>query len=123
MVNNATLIGHLGKDPETRYATSGTAICNFNMATTEKYKGEKHTEWHRVTAFGKLAEICGEYLHKGKLIYISGKIQTRSWEDKSGAKRYTTEIVAREMQMLGGKDRNETPADEPVSVQEDNCPF
>jgi single-strand DNA-binding protein len=101
------LIGNLGKDPETRYSPSGLAITNFNLATSETWKnkdGEKETktEWHRVVAFGKLAEICGEYLTKGKTVYIEGRIQTREWEDRDGVKRYTTEIVVGQMIMLGG---------------------
>ena len=106
-VNKAILIGNLGADPEIRYTSSGTAVANFNIATTERWNtqnGEKEerTEWHRIVAFGRLGEICGEYLSKGKPVYIEGRIQTRSWEDRDGNKRYTTEIVASAMQMLGG---------------------
>jgi len=105
-INKAILVGRLGKDPEIRYTPSGTAIANFTMATSENYKdkdGQKQerTEWHRIVAFGKLAEICGEYLAKGKQVYIEGRIQTRSWDDKEGNKKYMTEIVANTMQMLG----------------------
>ena len=105
-INKAILVGRLGKDPEIRYTPSGTAIANFTMATSENYKdkdGQKQerTEWHRIVAFGKLAEICGEYLAKGKQVYIEGRIQTRSWDDKDGNKKYMTEIVANPMQMLG----------------------
>ena len=105
-INKAILVGRLGKDPEIRYTPSGTAIANFTMATSENYKdkdGQKQerTEWHRIVAFGKLAEICGEYLAKGKQVYIEGRIQTRSWDDKDGNKKYMTEIVANTMQMLG----------------------
>jgi len=113
MVNKATLIGRLGKDPEVRYTPDGTMITNFNLATDEQWKdksGEKvqKTEWHRIVTFGKLAEICGNYLVKGKLIFIEGRIQTRSWEDKEGVKRYTTEIIASNMQMLDSKGQNKT---------------
>jgi len=113
MVNKATLIGRLGKDPEVRYTADGTMITNFNLATDEQWKdknGEKvqKTEWHRIVTFGKLAEICGNYLVKGKLIFIEGRIQTRSWEDKDGVKRFTTEIVASNMQMLDSKGQNKT---------------
>ena len=113
MVNKATLIGRLGKDPEVRYTPDGTMITNFNLATDEQWKdknGEKvqKTEWHRIVTFGKLAEICGNYLVKGKLIFIEGRIQTRSWEDKDGVKRYTTEIIASNMQMLDSKGQNKT---------------
>ncbi len=105
-VNKVILIGHLGADPTVRSTQSGTAVCNFNLATTERFKdknGERQerTEWHRVVAFARLAEICGEYLKKGKQIYIEGRLQTRSWEDQQGQKKYTTEIVAANMTMLG----------------------
>ena len=107
-VNKVILIGRLGGDPEIRYTPSGAAVANFTMATSENWKdkdGQKQekTEWHKIVVFAKLAEICGEYLHKGKQIYIEGRIQTRSWEDRDGNKRYTTEIVANQMQMLGNK--------------------
>ena len=108
MVNKAILIGRLGRDPEVRYTPDGTMVTNFTMATDESYKdknGEKvqRTEWHRNVVFGKLAEICGNYLVKGKLIFLEGRIQTRAWEDKDGVKRNTTEIVASNMQMLDSK--------------------
>ncbi len=118
-VNKVMLIGNLGRDPEIRYTTGGQAVANFTLATTEKYTnkaGEKQedTEWHRIVAWGRLAEICGEYLSKGRMIYIEGSIKTRSWEDKEGNTRYTTEIVARNMQMLGGQGgqgaRSEAPS-------------
>jgi len=107
-VNKVMLIGNLGRDPEIRYTTGGQAVANFTIATTEKYtnkSGEKQedTEWHRIVAWGRLAEICGEYLSKGRMVYIEGSIKTRSWEDKEGNTRYTTEVVARNMQMLGGQ--------------------
>ncbi len=105
-VNKVILIGNLGKDPEVRYTSSGQAVANFPIATTEvstNKEGNKqeYTEWHRIVAWGRLAEICGEYLTKGKPVYIEGSIRTRSWEDKTGNTRWTTEIVARNMQMLG----------------------
>ncbi len=105
-LNKVILIGNLGRDPELRYTQSGQAVANFTLATTEsitKRDGEREdrTEWHRIGAWGKLAEICGEYLSKGRQIYVEGRIQTREWEDKEGNKRWTTEIVARNMQMLG----------------------
>jgi single-strand DNA-binding protein len=108
MVNKAILIGRLGRDPEVRYTPDGTMVTNFTMATDETYKdknGEKvqKTEWHRIVAFGKLAEICGNYLVKGKLIFVEGRIQTRAWEDKEGVKRNTTEIIAGDMKMLDSK--------------------
>lgn len=107
-LNKVMLIGRLGKDPEIRYAQSGTAVTNFTLATNEgwmdKASGEKKekTEWHRIVAFGKLGEICGKYLTKGKQIYVEGRLQTRSWE-QDGVTRYTTEIVANDMQMLDAK--------------------
>lgn len=104
MINKAILIGNLGADPEVRYTQTGTAVANFNLATTESWtkdgNKEEKTEWHRIVAFGRLGEICGEYLSKGSKVYIEGRIQTRSWDDKDGNKRYTTEIVAREMKIL-----------------------
>ena len=131
MVNKATLIGRLGKDPEVRYTPDGTMITNFNLATDEQWKdknGEKvqKTEWHRIVTFGKLAEICGNYLVKGKLIFIEGRIQTRSWEDKDGVKRFTTEIVANNMQMLDSKGQNKTDESSseaaPVNLNNGNVP-
>jgi len=107
MVNKVILIGNLGADPEIRYTQSGAAVANLRIATTETWKkeGEREelTEWHRVVTFGRLAEICGEYLSKGSKVYIEGRIQTRKWEDREGNPRYTTEIVAREMKMLSPK--------------------
>ncbi|MFH1580950.1 MAG: single-stranded DNA-binding protein [Pseudomonadota bacterium] len=111
-LNKVMLIGRLGSDPELRYTPDGTAVANFSIATSEEWKdkntGEKkeRTEWHRVVAWRKLGEICGEYLAKGKQVYVEGRIQTRSWEDKDGNKRYTTEIVASDIQFLGAKDSN-----------------
>jgi len=112
-LNKAILIGNLGKDPEVRYTPSGLGVANFNIATSEAWTNkegvkETRTEWHRIVAFGKLAEICGEYLSKGKQVYIEGRIQTRDWEDKDGVKRYTTEIVASQMLMLGSRDSADT---------------
>jgi single-strand DNA-binding protein len=107
-VNKVILVGNLGKDPEVRYMPSGDAITNISVATTDSWKdknGEKQekTEWHRVAFFGKLAEIAGEYLKKGSQVYVEGRLQTRKWQDKEGQDRYTTEIVADRMQMLGGR--------------------
>lgn len=116
-VNKAILVGHLGADPELRHTQSGTAVATFRVATTERFNdrsGERQerTEWHRVVAWAKLAEICNSYLKKGKQVYIEGRIQTRQWEDQSGATRYTTEIVANNMVMLGraGETSNDVPA-------------
>lgn len=107
-VNKVILIGNLGRDPEVRYMPSGEAITNITLATTDTWKdksGEKQerTEWHRVAFFGKLAEIAGEYLKKGSQVYVEGRLQTRKWQDKEGNDRYTTEIVADRMQMLGSR--------------------
>jgi single-strand DNA-binding protein len=108
-VNKVILIGNLGKDPETRYLPSGEAVTSFSIATSETWKdktsGEKKeaTEWHRISAFGKLAEICGEYLRKGSPVYIEGSLRTRKWQDKEGQDRYTTEIRADQMRMLGSR--------------------
>lgn len=107
-VNKALIIGNLGKDPEIRYLPSGDAICNFSVATADSWKdqnGEKQekTEWHRISIFGKLAEIAGKYLKKGSQVYLEGRLQTRKWTDKEGKDQYTTEIVADRMQMLGAR--------------------
>lgn len=112
-VNKVILIGNLGKDPEVRYMPSGEAITNITLATTDTWKdksGEKQerTEWHRVAFFGKLAEIAGEYLKKGSPVYVEGRLQTRKWQDKEGNDRYTTEIVADRMQMLGSRGGSNT---------------
>jgi len=107
-INKVILIGNLGKDPETRYMPNGDAVTNITLATTETWKdktGEKQekTEWHRITFYRKLAEIAGEYLKKGRSVYIEGRLETRKWTDKSGADRYTTEVIANDMKMLGSK--------------------
>jgi len=108
-VNKVILVGNLGRDPETRYAPEGGAITNISIATTEQWKdkasGEKQerTEWHRVVFFNRLAEIAGEYLKKGSQVYVEGNLRTRKWQDKEGKERYTTEIVAERMQMLGSR--------------------
>jgi single-strand DNA-binding protein len=140
-LNKVMLIGNLGKDPEVRYTTSGTAVASFSLATTEKFKNksgdwEEKTEWHNVTLWGRLAEIAGEYLAKGKTVYIEGRLQTRKWQDKDGRDRYTTEIVGDKMQMLSGKGdgggrsgggRGGEPTaayDDPVAYnQDDDIPF
>lgn len=106
-VNKVIIVGNLGRDPETRYMPNGDAVCNIAVATTETWKdknsGEKkeQTEWHRVTMYRKLGEIAGQYLKKGSSVYLEGKLQTRKWTDKEGVERYTTEIIADSMQMLG----------------------
>ena len=108
-VNKVILVGNLGKDPETRYMPSGGAVTNLTLATSESWKdkqtgeNQERTEWHKVAMFGKLAEIAAEYLRKGSQVYIEGKLRTRKWQDKEGKDRWTTEIVADEMNMLGGK--------------------
>ncbi len=136
-INKVILIGNLGADPEVRYAPSGTAVASFRLATTEQWTGkdgskEEKTEWHRIVAFGRLGEVCGEYLHKGKQVYIEGRIQTKAWEDKEGVKRYTTEIIATTMQMLSSGRRDgdasdrmneRPPVEEPLSIPDDEIPF
>lgn len=107
-VNKVILIGNLGKDPETRYMPNGDAVTNITLATTETWKdknGEKQekTEWHRVTFYRKLAEIAGEYLKKGRPVYVEGRLETRKWTDKAGVERYTTDVIATDMKMLGSK--------------------
>ena len=141
MVNKVFLIGRLGADPEVRYTPDGTMVTSFRLATDEQWKdksGQKvqRTEWHRIVTFGKLAEICGNFLSKGKLIFVDGRIRTQSWEDKEGNKRYTTEIVAANMQMLDskGQGKSQEPAGSagedrfpsepnPGVIPEDDVPF
>ena len=109
MINKAILVGNLGRDPEMRYTQDGSAVANFTVATSERWtdrntnERREQTEWHRVVCFRRLAEICGEYLHKGSKVYIEGRLQTRSWEGQDGQTRYTTEIVARDMKMLDSR--------------------
>ena len=115
MLNMAQIIGHLGRDPDVRYTPEGTAIANLAVATNQTWKdkdGEKQerTEWHRVVLFGKVAEIAGEYLKKGSLVYLQGRLQTRKWQGEDGQDRFTTEIVADRMKMLGGKGERNTQA-------------
>jgi single-strand DNA-binding protein len=122
-VNKVILIGNLGRDPETRYTTGGDAVTNLRIATTEAWKdksGEKQekTEWHTVVLFGRLAEIAGEYLKKGSQVYVEGRLRTRKWQDKEGQDRYTTEIVADTMQMLGSRAGSGEPRPEPMKSAE-----
>src|SRR5215213_3772699 len=130
-VNKVILIGNLGADPETRYLPSGDAVTNIRIATSENWKdksGEKqeHTEWHRIAFFGRLAEIAGEYLKKGSQVYVEGRIRTRKWQDKEGQDRYSTEIVADSLQMLGsrggageprGEARGDSPSQKPAEAK------
>ena len=123
-VNKVILIGNLGADPETRYLPSGDAVSNIRIATSERYKdkatGEMKelTEWHRIAFFGKLAEIAGEYLKKGSPVYIEGRIRTRKWQDQSGQERFSTEIVADQMQMLGARQGTSETAEFGQSAKE-----
>lgn len=125
-VNRVILIGNLGNDPDMRYLPSGDAVANFSIATTEKYKdknGDKQeaTEWHRISFFGKTAEICGQYLKKGSAVYVEGSLRTRKWQDKEGNDRYTTEIRGDRIQFLGGRERgNESQAEEPAKPSAGN---
>ena len=133
-LNKVMVIGRIGQDPEVRYFQDGTAVCNMSVATSQEWKdkntGEKRekTEWHRVTAFRKLAEVCGQYLSKGRQIYVEGYLQTRKWE-KDGQTHYTTEVIANEVQFLGGKNESSPPAvsqDDygPVNMpDDDDIPF
>ncbi len=135
-VNKVILVGNLGADPEVKFLGSGTQVANFRMATTENRvnrSGEKvaMTEWHRIVAFGRLAEICGQYLNKGKQVYIEGRLRTRTWDDKDGNRRYTTEIIAAQMQMLGtmgapvetSASEKELDIDPGVPGPDDDVPF
>lgn len=143
-INKAIIVGRLGKDPDMRYAPSGTAIASFSMATNYSQKDSEgnwndKTEWHNIVTFGKTAEFAGEYLKKGKLVYVEGRLQTSSWEDQGGQKRYKTEIIAMDMQLLGSKgeggaavensqpaakeEPTETPDAPPAAEGEDDLPF
>jgi single-strand DNA-binding protein len=134
-INKVILVGHLGNDPETRYMPSGSTVTNLRLATTESWKDktsgdqQERTEWHSFAMFGRLAEIAAEYLHKGSQVYIEGRLRTRKWQDKDGNDRWTTEIVAGEMQMLGGRPASSAPArvaetqSGPPSDFEDDIPF
>ena len=131
MINKVILIGNLGADPEIRYTQNGTQVATFNLATTERWRGQdgqtqEQTGWHRIVAWAKLAEICGEYLHKGSRVYIEGKLQTRKWQDNDGVDRYTTEIIAKEMKMLTGREsggRDVAPEPGPPTNFGDDVPF
>ncbi|MCW5665140.1 MAG: single-stranded DNA-binding protein [Piscinibacter sp.] len=109
-LNKVHLIGNLGRDPEVRYTPNGNAVCNVSIATTRQWKNkdsgerQEETEWHRVVFYDRLAEIAGEYLKKGRSVYVEGRLKTRKWQDKEGKDQYTTEIIATEMQMLGGRE-------------------
>ncbi|HBN45190.1 MAG TPA: single-stranded DNA-binding protein [Candidatus Marinimicrobia bacterium] len=127
-VNKAVLVGHLGADPESRFTPSGVAVTTFNMATNESWKNnegqyEDRTEWHRVVLFGKAAETANEYMKKGQLAYVEGRIRTRSWEDKEGMTRYTTEILGDRFTMLGRKSENQNPAPADAGGDDDDLPF
>lgn len=125
-VNSVTLLGNLGKEPELKYTPSGNAVCNFSVATSEKWQdksGQKQqkTEWHNVVVWGKLAETCNQYLNKGRQVYLEGKLQTRSWDDKEGNKKYMTEINATAVQFLGG-DKGEVKPQAKTEYQIDANP-
>ena len=125
-LNKVLLIGRLGKDAELKYTPNGQAVCTFSLATNYDYKDKEgkmvdHTDWHRIVAWRKLAEICGQYLKKGSLVYIEGKLKTRSYDDKDGTKKYVTEIVADTMNMLGDK-KAEQSEEHPAPAQDD-MPF
>ena len=132
MLNKIQIIGRLGQDPETRSTQNNTTVTNLSVATSERYKNKQGeqvetTEWHRVTAWDRLGEICRDYLKRGSLVYIEGKVQTRDYEDKDGVKRYVTEIIAREMKMLDSKGEPEKAKPEPEPIVDedggDDLPF
>ncbi len=137
-VNKVILVGNLGADPEIRYSSTGTPVTTFRIATNENWlnrdsgEREQRTEWHRIVAFGKLGEICAEYLKRGKQVYVEGRLRTRSWEDRDGNKRWVTEVVATNIVMLGSpgevKTDFEAPQEDsfpdvPTTVEEDDIPF
>lgn len=136
-LNKVMIIGYVGKDPELKFTPGNVAVANFSVATSESYKDkngaqQEKTEWHRIVTFGKTAEVMGEYLKKGMQVYVEGKLQTRSWEDKSGVKRYTTEVVAFAVQFLGKKEggganaessHEEAPHNNPTNPSDEDLPF
>ncbi len=129
-INKVILVGRLGQDPEVRYLANGDAVVNFSIATSETWKDKdtgvkkERTEWHRIVAWRRLGEICGEYLSKGKECYVEGKLQTRSWDDKDGVKKYTTEIIASNVQFLGGRDESRArPAAPQPTLDDEDIPF
>ena len=127
-VNKIVLVGHLGADPESRFTPSGVAVTTFNMATNESWKNkdgeyEDRTEWHRIVLFGKAAETASEYMKKGQLTYVEGRIRTRSWEDKDGMTRYTTEVLGDRFTMLGRKGENQSAAPVDAGGDDDDLPF
>jgi|TARA_B100001013_G_scaffold149035_1_gene88444 single-strand DNA-binding protein len=127
-VNKVVIVGHIGADPETRFTPSGTAVANFNVATNESRKNsdggyQDHTEWHSCVLFGKRAEFAGEYLKRGQLIYLEGRLQTRSWEDDSGTKKYKTEVIGNEITMLGKKVGTGGSSQNRDDASDDDLPF
>ena len=127
-VNKVVIVGHAGADPETRFTPSGTAVANLNLATNESRKtveGEyqDHTEWHSCVLFGKRAEFAGEYIKKGQLVYLEGRLQTRSWEDDSGTKKYRTEVIGNEITMLGKKVGAASSSQQENEATDDDLPF
>jgi single-strand DNA-binding protein len=130
-VNKVILVGNLGRDPEVRFMPNGDAVCNFSIATTDSWKDkagakQERTEWHNIVMYRKLAEIAGEYLKKGRPVYVEGRLQTRKWQDKDGNDKYTTEIIGDQMQMLGSKDGesvSQQPKSAPANNQNDGTGF
>ena len=128
MVNKVLLLGNLGQDPEVRYTPSGATVCTFSIATNERWtskdgKKEERTEWHRIVVWGKLAELCGEYLGKGRTVFVEGRLQTREWTDKQGNKRYTTEIIANNVQFIGaGSGKGGGASQKAKSLPEESAP-
>lgn len=130
-MNKAMIIGNLGNDPEIRYTQDGIPVATFSVATTERWKDgegnrQEHTDWHRVVAWRGLAEVCGEHLSKGSKVFIEGKLRTRKWEDQNGNTRYTTEIIARDLEMLGGRQQDNggsPPNQEEPPMPDDDVPF
>ncbi len=129
-MNKAMVIGNLGSDPEVRYTANQTPVATFSLASTERWKDgegnrQEHTEWHRIVAWGRLAEICGEHLNRGDKVFIEGKLRTRKWTDREDITRFTTEIEARELEMLGGRQENggSPPGDEVGPPMPEDIPF
>ncbi len=122
-INKVIIVGRLGQEPEIRYTKDGNPVANMSVATSKKYKGEEETEWHRIVCFGKLAGVIQEYVHKGDLVGFDGELKTRKWQDAQGNDRYSTEIIAWKMDMLGSKNRSDQPPaqgeDKPAPAQQE----
>lgn len=124
MLNKVILIGRVGREPEIKYASDGSMVVNFSVVTSEKINGKEYKEWHRIVAWGKIADICAEYLHKGDMVYLEGRMQTQRWEDKDGNKKRNTDVFARNVRVLSRKNNEETAKKpEETMIEDEDVPF